>query len=101
MKNSCLRYNITYLLFILFISMKMVGLHFLSHINEEGHGVPCTICDDAIINNLTPTLTTDSQYFTIKNYDLVVQRGVTENYNSSISSIITKDKPFTRPPPSL
>ncbi len=101
MKHGRLKNSITYLLLVLFISMKMAGLHVLSHTNDKDHAVHCTICDHAITNNLTPALTPDSQDFIIENTEPIVQSEITENYSFIISSTIATDQLFSRPPPFL
>lgn len=101
MKNVRLKNSITYLLLVLFISMKMAGLHVLSHTDDKDHAIHCTICDHAITHNLTPALSPDPQDFAIENTEQLVQREITENYNFSISSTIASDQLFSRPPPFL
>lgn len=101
MKNGRLKNSITCLFLVLFISMKMAGLHVLSHTNDKDHAIHCTICDHAITHNLTPALTPDLQDFTIENTEPIVQREIIKNYNFIISSTIATDQLFSRPPPFL
>lgn len=101
MKNGRLKNSITFLLLALFVSMKAVGLHALSHANDKDHAVHCTICDHAIANDLTPVLAPDSQDFAIENTEPTVQKEIIRNYNFIISSTIAKDQLFSRPPPFL
>ena len=72
MKNSRLKNSITYLFLVLFLSMKMAGLHVLSHSDDNEHAISCTICDHAITNNLTPVLAAEIQDFTIQTTELIV-----------------------------
>ncbi|MEZ4970592.1 MAG: hypothetical protein R2814_13240 [Flavobacteriaceae bacterium] len=101
MKNGRLKNSITYLFLALFLSMKMVGLHVLSHTDDKDHAIHCTICDHAISNNLTPALAPELQDFTITNTEPIFQNGIIENYHFIISNTIATDQLFSRPPPSL
>jgi len=101
MKNGRLKISITYLFLALFLSMKMVGLHVLSHTNDNDHALHCTICDHVIAHNLTPAITPDLQDFTLETVDFFVWEEVSKNYNFIISSTIASDQLFSRPPPSL
>ncbi|MCX2678375.1 hypothetical protein OOZ15_00330 [Galbibacter sp. EGI 63066] len=101
MKNGRLKNSITSLFLVLFISMKMTGLHVLSHTNDKDHAIHCTICDHAITHNLTPALTPDLQDFTIENTEPIVQGEITKNYNFIALSNLASGQLFSRPPPSL
>ena len=82
--------------------MKLVGLHALSHIDDKDeHAVHCVICDHAITHNLTPALTPDLEAFSIKYTEFVVKQELITGYDFIISSSITADQLFSRPPPSL
>ncbi len=99
MKVSSLKNSITYLFLALFLTMKMAGFHVLLHADDKDHALHCVVCDHAIAHNLTPALIPDLQDFKIENTEPIVQREVTKNYNFIISSIITSDQLFSRPPP--
>ena len=101
MKISRLKNSISFLLLALFLSMKMAGLHVLSHTDDKEHALHCYICDHAITHNLTPALTPDTQDFIIENTEFVVQTELTKNYSFIISSTIATDQLFSRPPPFL
>ncbi len=99
MKNGWLKNSMAFLLLALFLSMKMLGLHALSHENEKGHAVQCAICDHVIANNLTPALTPDLQEFIIENTEYIVRREISKTYNFIISNSIVSNQLFSRPPP--
>ena len=101
MKASRIKNSITYFFVVLFLSMKLVGLHALSHTDDKDHAIHCTVCDFAITQNVTPVLAPDIQDFSIKNIEFVVEREITNNYSFVISSAITPSQLFSRPPPSL
>ncbi len=101
MKNGRLKNSITYLLLVIFLSMKMAGLHVLSHTDDKDHALHCTVCDHAITNNLTPALTPDSQDFTLENPEFTAHRVSFKNYNFMTSSNLASGQLFSRPPPSL
>lgn len=101
MINNRLKNSIIYLFLALFLSMKMAGLHVLSHTDDNDHALQCTICDYAITLDLTPVLTPDSQNFSIENNESIAQREIIKNYSFVISSTIASDQLFSRPPPSV
>lgn len=101
MKNVRLRNSIAYLFLVLFLSMKMVGLHVLSHTNDNHHALHCTVCDHAIAHNLTPAITPDLQDFNIETTDFFVRTELIKSYDYIISSTIATDQLFSRPPPPL
>lgn len=99
MKDGRLKNSITYIFLVLFVSMKLAGLHVLSQTDEKDHAIHCAICDHTITNNLTPALNPDLQEFTIKNTEPFVQKEIIENYNIIISGTIATNQLFSRPPP--
>ena len=101
MKIRRIKNSITYFLIVLFLSMKMAGLHALSHADDKEHAEHCAICDHAIVNNLTPILTPDFQCFTIETIEFIVHREVTSNYRFIIFNTISVSQLFSRPPPFL
>lgn len=101
MKNGRLKNSITSLFLVLFISMKMAGLHVLFHSDDKDHAIHCTVCDHAIVHNLNPALTPDLPDFTIENPEFVVQRECIKNYHFIALNNLSTGLLFSRPPPSL
>jgi len=101
MKNSRLKNNISILLLALFLSMKMAGLHVLSHTDDKEHAVHCYICDHAISHNLTPAIAPDIPDYGIKNTEFLLQIEKPKNYHFVVSCTIASDQLFSRPPPVL
>lgn len=101
MKVSRIKNSIAFLFLVLFLSMKMVGLHALFHADDNEHVVHCNICDHAIVHNLTPTLTSDIQCFKVENVEFIVRGTVTANYRFIIFNTISVSQLFSRPPPFL
>ncbi len=101
MKNGRLKNSITYLLLVLFLSMKIAGLHVLLHSDDKDNVIHCTVCDHAITHNLIPALTPDLNGLTINNIKTISQIEITKNYSFIISGAIASDQLFSRPPPSL
>lgn len=94
--------NRTALVFlVLFVVMKMAGLHVLSHIDDKDHALHCTVCDYAITYNLTPLITPGSQGFPIENNEYFVQGDIFKSYSFIIAGNISADQLFSRPPPFL
>ena len=104
MRTSRIKNSITFLLLILFLSMKMVGLHALSHahdLDDGDHALHCVICDHATAINLTPALTPDLQEFSFEIKEYVFTQDLRKYYNYIHSNTITKNELVSRPPPSL
>ncbi len=101
MKPNHIRNSIAYLFLALFLSMKLLGLHSLTHENDKEHDEHCVICDQAIINNLTPILTSNLQSIEIKSVELDINTEIIKKYNFIIISGICLDKLLSRPPPLL
>ncbi|WP_111307873.1 hypothetical protein [Confluentibacter sediminis] len=102
MKQGRLKHSITYLLLVVFISMKMAGLHVLSHTDDKDHALHCVVCDQAITHNFTPALTPDSQEFVIgETTAYLVKKEISKSYGFIISNTLAANQLFSRPPPSL
>jgi len=100
MKVSKIKNSITFLFLILFLSMKMIGLHALTHDDhDKDHAIHCTICDNATIQNLTPVLITDSQDFSMENTAFAVDRSIIKQYRFITGNTIASSNLFSRPPP--
>jgi len=101
-KISRKKYTITYLFLVLFLSMKITGMHALLHSDHNKELIiHCTVCENAIAHNLTPSLTPNLEEYSINNVELQVQSEVINNYNFISSSVIASNQLFSRPPPFL
>lgn len=104
MKANSIKNNITYFLLVIFLLMKMTGLHVLSHSDDnhdDDHAITCTICDHAVLNNLTPALAPDFSEYTLEYTAYNVEKEREENYKFSVLTVLSKDQLFSRPPPVL
>lgn len=99
MNNGHLKNSITYLFLALFLSMKMAGLHVLSHTNDKDHAVHCTLCDHAIAHNLTPAILSDIQGIVVKNMEPVPLLEKTGFYDFLNCGALAQNQLFSRPPP--
>lgn len=99
MKSNRLKNSITCLLLVIFISMKMAGLHTLSHIDDTSPSLGCTTCDYIISHNLTPTLLLNIIDYTFEAIKYSLQIKKSGNYNFLISNTIAANQLFSRPPP--
>lgn len=100
MRNGKLKNSITYLFLVLFLSMKIAGLHVLLHTDDKDHAIHCSVCDHAISNNLTPTLTPHLEDFTFENLLFTTRRESVKNYDFIAVSNLASGQLFSRPPPS-
>jgi len=101
MKPSRIKHTITYLLLVLFLSMKITGLHALSHTTDDTVDDVCAICDHAIAHNLTPIIFPSTVDFHIENKVLPIEKKFASNYKTTVINTIVTSKLFCRPPPSL
>jgi len=99
MKISRFKDIITYLFLVLVLSMKMAGLHMLSHSDDQDHTLHCTVCDHVITHNLLPALTPSENEITFEQVDIIVKKETIENYNSIVLHTISTSQLFSRPPP--
>jgi len=91
--------NITYFFIILFLSLKMIGLHALTHDEDKDQELHCEVCDYATIHNVTPTLTPKAQESYIENTELAIVRDNLIDYCFVTPNTITSSQLFCRPPP--
>lgn len=101
MKNSRLKNRVTYLFIFFFLSLKIVGLHGLSHIDDKDNTINCIVLDYVIANNLTPVLNATLQDFEVENAQFIFHQEVYKSYNYITSNSVTVDQLFSRPPPFL
>ena len=101
MKSSNIKHSITYLFLVLFLSMKLVGLHTFSHMDDDGHDAPCEICHYAITHNFTPELSTELQDFSVESAVLIINNIVLNKYSFKVSNTISSNQLFSRPPPCI
>jgi len=99
MKTSAIKHSIASFLLILFLSLKLVGLHALSHVDNQDHDTPCEICDYALINNIIPALTPEPLAFIPNNTEVVFNQLNITTYYFKTSSTIASNQLFSRPPP--
>lgn len=101
MKSSNIKHSITYLFLVLFLSMKLVGLHTFTHMDDDEHDAPCEVCHYAITHNFTPELSPELQDFVIENTTLVINNLVLNNYSFNVTNSIASNQLFCRPPPCI
>lgn len=101
MKNGYFKNSITYLFLALFLSMKMASFHVITHADDKEHALHCTICDHIITNNATPVIAVEDIEFDFQIIEFAPPRQVANHYSFEISSEITSDQLFSRPPPAL
>ncbi|PKV50149.1 hypothetical protein ATE84_2199 [Aquimarina sp. MAR_2010_214] len=100
MKIRDLKNYITYIFIVIFLSLKVAGLHVLTH---EDDGIEhCKICDLVSITNFTPVTTNDTtQNYVSNTFEFYTQKNVIDHYNFVYSSDTNITRLFSRPPPYL
>ncbi|UTD14589.1 hypothetical protein HER15_03465 [Tenacibaculum mesophilum] len=101
MKKGWLKNSVTYLFLVLFLSVKMTGIHVLMHTDDMDHAVHCTMCDHSITHDLTPALTPNFQNLIIDKFEIIVQKSIIKNYRFTATSNFVLYQLFSRPPPFL
>jgi len=101
MKSGWLKNGITYFFLLLVLSVKMAGLHALTHSGDQDHALHCSICDQAIAQDLSPALPAGLPEFTPENNEYALQREPATSYSFVISNALPSDQLFSRPPPAL
>ncbi|MFD2541438.1 hypothetical protein ACFSSB_03840 [Lacinutrix gracilariae] len=99
MNNKQIKHSITYFFIVLFLSMKMVGLHALTHEENDEHAIHCNICDHTITSNLYPSIVPDAQECTLVHTDLFFNKEVIKQYRFTYTNNIATNRLFCRPPP--
>ncbi len=88
-----------WVLLALFFSMKMMGLHELTHNDEETHPEYCYVCDFAKVNDTTPVLLAPVQGVEIMDRLVHSEIQMAVEYTSVFRSAIIPSSLFGRPPP--
>ncbi|MGS2762794.1 hypothetical protein [Sinomicrobium sp. M5D2P9] len=99
MKVSRIKNSVTYLFLVLFIGMKMAGLHVLTHNDDKDHLVHCAVCDHIITGNHTPVLPSDTEEFRLQNEEPVVVKEIAGEYHFVYGNTDIPNHLFSRPPP--
>lgn len=103
MNISWLKHRISYVFLVIFLTMKLAGLHALLHTDhpDDSHAIHCLICDQAVINNATPLLT--PVVLESNSPHLEKTRAIKLNavYLVSLCKTIPANQLFSRPPPIL
>ncbi|SIS81547.1 hypothetical protein SAMN05421766_104117 [Zobellia uliginosa] len=89
----------SYFLLVLFLSVKMAGLHVLSHSEDKDHAVYCTVCDLTTAHNLVPAIAPDVADFKVDNFEEIPLQGSDTIYTFVVSGTLDSDQLFSRPPP--
>ncbi|WP_146746624.1 hypothetical protein [Sinomicrobium soli] len=90
-----------YLLLALFLSMKVAGLHALSHLHGDDSAKDCVICDYAVTPNYTPVILSGPDMEVIPAREEMIPAGHFETYDFIYTASICPDQLFSRPPPSF
>lgn len=100
MKIEGLKNYITYIFIVIFLSLKVAGLHLLTH---DDDGIEhCEICDLVSITNFTPAAVSDNTQSNVcSTFEFYTQKNVIRHYNFVYSSDIHITNLFSRPPPFL
>ncbi|WP_237274503.1 hypothetical protein [Tenacibaculum ovolyticum] len=98
MKLGFLKQHITYTFIAIFLSLKVAGLHVLTHDHNDTieH---CEVCNIISNNNFTPIINDITQSFVSNNYVCCIQEKVIIHYGFAYTTSINITNLFSRPPP--
>lgn len=92
--------RISLVLLALFISMKLVGLHVLTHDGDKEHLVQCKLCEQAVMGNLfQPALLAETLGFQSNSSQVLVKKQIVDCYTFIFCDNFTANPIFSRPPP--
>lgn len=98
-KNDFFKNIVVFVLLLLFISMKSIGLHVLTHDDDHNHSDYCLVCDYAITHNFTPVLPTSEQTITFHCLFIPSEIGTVAGYHFIHNTSDIPNYLFSRPPP--
>ncbi|WP_147679181.1 hypothetical protein [Algibacter pacificus] len=101
MKFNHIKHIIAYFLLVIFLFVKVLGLHAISHSDSDKHHDNCVICNHAITHNLTPTLFPDTIDVQLEDIPILIPSNIVYNYRCVILSSNMARALFSRPPPVL
>ena len=101
MKNGRFKHTVAIVFLALFCSMKLAGLHVLSHTDDKEHAAHCFICDHAVTHNLTPALAADIPELNFERKVDVLFSEITDDYHFTYAASVFPDQLFSRPPPTI
>ncbi|WP_143273608.1 hypothetical protein [Aquimarina sp. MAR_2010_214] len=99
MEIGHLKNYIAYTFIVIFLSLKVAGLHVITH--DDNTIEHCEVCDLVTVNNLTPAINDVAQNYIGNNYEFHFQKEVISRYNFVYSTATNFTNLFSRPPPFL
>lgn len=99
MKLNQFKNSITYLLLAIFFTMKIAGLHSLTHLDDHNEHADCAVCDFITVQNNTPILSVDFNFTETNRHESIFIQEPFTAYNVYFSSIENSVQLFCRPPP--
>ncbi|SDM54435.1 hypothetical protein SAMN04488514_11098 [Kriegella aquimaris] len=101
MLKGRLKHSISYFLLVLFLSVKMAGLHVLSHSDDKDHALNCAICDHTTAHNQVPVIAPDLPDFKVHKFEVSFLQEANTHYTFIGARTLDSDQLFSRPPPFL
>ncbi|PKB44205.1 hypothetical protein AX016_2420 [Cellulophaga sp. RHA19] len=99
MKLHQFKNSITYLLLALFFTMKIAGLHSITHLDNHDEHTDCAICDYITVQNNTPILSVNFTFTEVCKLKPILAQKITKGYNVYFSNPDSSVQLFCRPPP--
>lgn len=98
--HKTVKNRISFVLLALFISMKMLGLHVLTHDSDNEHLVQCKLCEQAVMgNHYQPALLSEALEFKSISSQVPVKKQTFDRYAFTFCDNFNANPIFSRPPP--
>lgn len=95
-----LKHIVTGFFLVLFLSVKIAGLHVLSHCDDKDNLVHCAVCDLTTAQNMLPAIAPDLPDFTVGPFEETGLCPSNKEYVFMGNGTLGSDQLFSRPPPS-
>ncbi|GAA3788111.1 hypothetical protein GCM10022271_20900 [Corallibacter vietnamensis] len=86
-------------LMVLFLSLRVLGLHALTHDCDDAADQDCAICHVVTTQNIQPSTTPQAQDFIIEFTEFPFENTISTNYCLVTSNTFEVNQLFSRPPP--
>ncbi|MCK0160883.1 hypothetical protein [Allomuricauda sp. F6463D] len=99
MKQIRHKRSLSCLFLVFFLATKLIGLHSLTHTDDNDYRDHCEICHNIASESHTPGITNDSIEPIIENNTIALQKEFGAEYNFQASGTLSVSHLFCRPPP--
>lgn len=99
MQKGFVKHRIGFFFLLIFLMVKMAGLHVLSHDGDQDHYEHCVVCHHIAKNQQSPEISPIGHDYRVLNIGPIPRQHVSRQYGFLSDGLIAKDQLFSRPPP--